>query len=63
MGGRADLADLGDAADVAAARQEGGIRQRPRLRITLLSLAVAILVFGAAVACAFGYHMLARGLA
>jgi hypothetical protein len=61
VGGRADVADLSGAADVMAARPGGGIRQRQGLRITLLSLAAAILLLGAAVAGTFGYHMLASG--
>jgi hypothetical protein len=59
VGERADLAQLRGAVDAVAARLEGGIRQRRGLRITLLSLAVAIILLGAAVAGAFGYLMLA----
>ncbi len=62
MSERAELADLSAAVDVMAARQEAGIRQRRGLRITLLSLAAAILLLGAAVAGAFfGYLMLTSG--
>jgi len=61
VGGRADVVDLGGVGDVVAARAEAGIRQRPGLRVTLLSVAVAILLLGAAVAGTFGYHMLAGG--
>ena len=63
MGGRADVVEVDGAADLMAARPAGGIRQRHGLRITLLSLAVAILLLGAAIAGSFGYHMLAGGLA
>ena len=37
-------------------------RVRRGVRITLLSLAAAILLLGAAAACAFGYLTISRGL-
>jgi hypothetical protein len=61
VGERADLLDVSGAVGVRAARPGGGIGERPGLRMTLLSLAVAILVLGAAVAGAFGYHLLGSG--
>lgn len=61
MSERAKLADLSGAADVMTGKPEGGIRERRRLRVMLLSLAAAILLLGAAVAGTFGYLMLASG--
>jgi hypothetical protein len=61
MGERADVADISGAVEVMAARPERGIRQRRGLRITLLSLAAAILLLGAAVAGVFSYHVLSSG--
>jgi hypothetical protein len=61
VGERADLVDLSEAVGVMAAGLEGGIRERRGLRITLLSLAAAILLLGVAVAGVFGYLMAASG--
>lgn len=61
MGNGGDLVECGRAVDVMATTAEGGIRVRRGLRITLLSLAAAILLLGAAVAGAFCYLMLASG--
>jgi len=61
VGGRADLAKFGEATDVMTGGPDEGIRPRHGLRITLLTLAVTILLLGATVACAFGYHLVASG--
>jgi hypothetical protein len=61
MGERADVADLSRAVDLMDTGPRGGIRDRRGLRVTLLSLAAAVLLLGAAVAAAFGYLMLAGG--
>jgi hypothetical protein len=61
VGNGGDLVESGRAVDVMAATAGGVIRERRGLRITLLSLAAAILLLGAVVAGAFCYLMLASG--
>ncbi|HUN36305.1 MAG TPA: hypothetical protein VMU95_30280 [Trebonia sp.] len=55
------MAKFGEATDVMTGGPDEGIRPRHGLRITLLTLAVTILLLGATVACAFGYHLVASG--
>ena len=57
------LEGMGGPAGAMAGITAAGIRGRRGLRVALLSLAVTILLLGAAIAGVFGYHAVSGGSA
>ena len=55
------LGELSRPVWAAGSAMELTVRSRRGLRIVLLSLATAILLLGAAIAAAFGYHAISSG--